>query len=60
MEYPCPLADGRLLNEWHQTTFVRYLRHAFRWGGLPGLERSRGSEREKVPLAGLIEGLLPL
>jgi hypothetical protein len=30
-------ADGLLLWERHQTTFVNYLRIAFRWAGLPGL-----------------------
>lgn len=29
--------DGLLLHEWHQTTFVNYLRICFHYGGLPGL-----------------------
>ena len=33
---PNSAADGLLLWERHQTTFVNYLRIAFRWGGCPG------------------------
>lgn len=36
---PCTTADASLLNEWHKTTFVNYLRICFRWGGFPGWER---------------------
>lgn len=36
---PNPAADGLLLWEPHQTTFVNYLRIAFRMGGMPGWQR---------------------
>ena len=31
-------ADGLLLNEWHDTALVPYLRECFRWGGFPGFD----------------------
>ena len=37
---PSSGADSVLLNEWHGTTFVGYLREAFRWAGLPGWSRA--------------------
>jgi hypothetical protein len=36
---PNPAADGLLLWELHQTTFVNYLRIAFAMGGMPGWQR---------------------
>jgi len=55
---PNPAADAILENEWHETTFVNYLRTCFRWGGFPGLEcKTRRPERE---LAFLTEDLLPI
>jgi hypothetical protein len=36
--FPDLAIDAPLLNEWHETTFVNYLRLCFRWGGMPGLE----------------------
>lgn len=54
---PCQGADFPFFNEWHQTTFVEYLRNCFRWGGLPGLAY------HKVPsyiIETLTEDLLPL
>lgn len=50
---PCATADASLENEWHQTTFVDYLRICCRWGGFPGLEY----HREKDRLAGVIHDL---
>jgi hypothetical protein len=41
VEVPCAAADAPLLLEWHQTTFVDYLRIALQWGGFPGLARHR-------------------
>jgi hypothetical protein len=38
MEVPNAAADGMLLGEWHQTTFVNYLRICLHYGGLPGLQ----------------------
>lgn len=55
---PNAAADALLLGEWHQTTFVNYLRLCFRWGGLPGLEHAAAVPRKD--LAVLTEGLLPL
>jgi len=51
-------ADASLQGEKHNTTFVNYLRLAFRWGGFPGWEQeARRPERE---LKFLTEGLLPI
>jgi hypothetical protein len=38
IELPDARVDAPLLKEWHQTTFVNYLRICFHYGGLPGLE----------------------
>lgn len=40
LELPSSTADGVLLNEWHNVTFVSYLRETFRWAGLPGWSRA--------------------
>jgi len=40
LELPSSAADGVLLNEWHNATFVAYLREAFRWAGVPGWSRA--------------------
>jgi hypothetical protein len=40
LELPSSTADGVLLNEWHNATFVAYLREAFRWAGVPGWSRA--------------------
>jgi hypothetical protein len=53
---PNGCADAPLLNEWHRTTFVHYLRTCMRWAGLPGLELFGNPPEE---LAALTEGLLP-
>jgi hypothetical protein len=55
---PNPAIDARLEDEWHNTTFVNYLRICFRWGGFPGFERVRG----ELPnlWTGLSQGLLPI
>jgi hypothetical protein len=37
---PNPTMDGPLEGEWHQTTFVNYLRICLAWAGLPGLDQS--------------------
>jgi len=36
---PTYAVDALLLYEWHNTTFVNYLRICFRWGGFPGFAR---------------------
>jgi hypothetical protein len=51
-------ADPEFLYEWHETTFVNYLRIAFKWGGFPGWERDKNPPREAI--ARLTEGLLPI
>jgi hypothetical protein len=48
--------DGILLNEWHHTTFVDYLRTCFQWAGFPGLEMYQNPPKE---LPDLTSGLLP-
>jgi hypothetical protein len=40
IEMPCTAADAMLMYEWHDTTFVQYLRECFRWGGFPGFDIS--------------------
>lgn len=55
---PQSSADTHLSGEWHDTTFVNYLRICFRWGGLPGLQLSPHPPLRD--LAHLTEGLLPL
>jgi len=53
---PNAAADAPLENEWHQTTFVNYLRTAFEWGGFPGWGRDRNAPRDAI--AKLTQGLL--
>jgi hypothetical protein len=38
IEVPNRAADAMLLDEWHHTTFVNYLRICLHYGGLPGLQ----------------------
>ena len=42
VEVPNEKDDPELLEEWHHTTFVRYLRLCFEWGGFPGVARATG------------------
>jgi hypothetical protein len=55
---PNPAADAELINEWHGSTFVTYLRKAFQWGGFPGL--ARAAHPPLADLAYLREELLPM
>jgi hypothetical protein len=55
---PSLLADVPLEDEWHDTTFVNYLRICFRWGGFPGLEDAEDPPRDLI--AQLTDGLLPI
>jgi len=57
---PNPAADAGLTNEWHDTTFLNYLRIAFRWGGFPGFERFPEHLRPNEAIAFLTDGLLPI
>jgi hypothetical protein len=57
LDLPSAAADFVLLNEWHNATFVSYLRDAFRWAGVPGWSRAPHTaarvaaiSRELVPL----------
>src|SRR5260221_9203460 len=55
---PNSAADAIVEYEWHQTTFVNYLRTCFRWGGFPGLAcKTQKPEKE---LAVLREPLLAM
>jgi hypothetical protein len=56
IKLPCLAIDARLREEWHDTTFVNYLRICFRWGGMPGLERAAHPPMDDV--AYLTEGML--
>jgi hypothetical protein len=51
--------DSILKNEWHNSTFLNYLRIAFRWGGFPGFERYPEQLRPGEAIAFLTDGLLP-
>ncbi len=51
-------ADAILLEEWHETTFVEYLRICFHWAGFPGLERTPTASWQ--PLEELTAGLLKI
>jgi hypothetical protein len=55
---PDAAADARLEGERHDTTFVNYLRIAFRWGGFPGWEQQPKRPEKELKL--LTEGLLPI
>lgn len=55
---PGAAADGLVRGEWHNTTFINYLRICFRWGGFPGLEHAKALPLKD--LAYLTEGLLPI
>jgi hypothetical protein len=54
---PDASADAPLLNEWHDATFVNYLRVCLHYGGLPGLQRI--STLIPDELAYVREGLVP-
>jgi hypothetical protein len=59
--YYITLPDARAdfpFDDWHNSTFVNYLRVTFQWGGFPGWERSKNPPRKEI--AELAEGLLPL
>lgn len=55
---PNPSADAFLYHEWHETTFVAYLRECFACGGFPGLTRLPGGLPRQV--RDLSAGLRPL
>lgn len=58
---PTLAADALLLNCWHKTTFVDYLRISLRWGGFAGFEdpNSRPDDITSV-ITYLTEGLQPI
>jgi hypothetical protein len=58
--FPSSTADAALLNEYHATTFVNYLRLVFRWGGFPRFDRMDAVNRPESDLAFLTRDLLPL
>jgi hypothetical protein len=66
MAVPNAGVDGLLLWERHQTTFVNYLRIAFRCAGCPGWDPSVRDERDRpdepfpAPLAAIAARLLPI
>lgn len=45
-------------DDWHATTFVKYLRAVFEWGGFPGWARGDNAPRQEIGV--LTEGLLAL
>jgi hypothetical protein len=47
--------DPPLLNEWHDTTLLDYLRIACKWAGFPGLERADAGHT--WPLSALVKDL---
>jgi hypothetical protein len=58
IELPNPGVDAPLLEEWHKTTFIDYLRITFQWGGFPGLKKSIYQPKEF--LAAMTDDLAPL
>lgn len=58
VETPCWSADAPLKDEWHETTFVNYLRIALKWAGMPGLERATQPPYDDI--AALTQGFLTL
>jgi hypothetical protein len=58
IELPDAAADAPLCGEPRETTFVNYLRIAFRWGGFPGWEHQPHAPEKALKL--LTEGLLPI
>lgn len=52
--------DGLLRDEWHNTTFVDYLRICFRWGGFPGFENLSLTALQSEHVGFLTESLLPI
>jgi hypothetical protein len=58
IKIPNASADAMLLNEWHQTTFVNYLRICLHYGGLPGLQHISSFLSEE--LSYLRKELLPI
>jgi hypothetical protein len=58
MRVPDARVDAPLEGEWHQTTFVNYLRICLEWAGFPGLVTRTASHNAE--LARLREGLLPM
>jgi hypothetical protein len=55
---PAKIADPPLAGGAAQSTFVDYLRLAFRWGGFPGWERQKHQPENELQF--LAENLLPL
>jgi hypothetical protein len=51
---PAVADDPPLNEEWHRTTFVRYLELALRWAGFPGLSRCSG---HSWPVAEIVRGM---
>jgi hypothetical protein len=57
MESRSPCGDA-VFGDWHEVTFVEYLRAAFQWGGFPGWERYPDAPVEELNF--LAKDLLPI
>jgi hypothetical protein len=57
---PNAAIDAPLEYEWHETTFVNYLRLSFQWGGFPGWERYPEDSQPTTLLRKLTADLLPI
>ena len=56
IEIPNPKLDPFIIHEWHNTSFVNYLRICFQWGGLPGIATWQIPEEDLLFLrSGLLE-----
>lgn len=55
---PNPAADAPWEDEWHETTFVNYLRICFQWGGFPMPYKTGKPEHPQI--LSLSKGLLPI
>lgn len=52
-ELPCSSVDGPLAHEWHETTFVDYLRCSIlECGGFPGASAENPEARHRSPISG--------
>lgn len=58
IELPNHSVDAPLLEEWHKTTFIDYLRITFQWGGFPGLKKSTYPPKEFLAI--MTDDLAPL
>lgn len=58
-ELPCRSVDGPLAHEWHETTFVDYLRLSIlEYGGFPGVSAENPAANRRAPISAAVRGHL--